>query len=79
MKIRNASRKFKTWIGDLWDRKAPKFDWLQNEYDLMGDPGSAEMAALIEKREKAKIQKKRHTHIQAEIEKLRTRQLRGEA
>lgn len=78
MKIRNASRKFKTWISALWSPK-PKFDWLQNEYDLMGDPGSAEMAALIEKREKLKSQKKRHTHIQAEIENLRNRQLRGEA
>lgn len=78
MKIRNASRKFKTWISALWAPK-PNFDWLQNEYDLMGDPGSAEMAALIEKREKLKSQKKRHTHIQAEIENLRNRHLRGEA
>jgi len=78
MKIRNASRKFKTWISALW-KPAAKFDWLETHYELLDNPDTDEMKLLMAKREKAKKQKKAWKPIQAEIEKLRTRQLRGEA
>lgn len=79
MKIRNASRKFKTWISALWDHPKPKYDWLETHYELLDNPYTDEMRMLMDKRDKLRSQKKRYTHIQAEIENLRNRQLRGEA
>ncbi len=86
MKIRSVSRKFKTWIKQLWE---PKTDlgWdditmESNDPWLLGlikhnEQVRERVNALIAERDKLKAQKKKHSHIQAEIESLRTEQLRG--
>lgn len=84
MKIRSVSRKFKTWIKQLWE---PRHDFETGCFDA--DLWLAELAQehdklredrirmLTAERDRLKLAKKRSAHIQAEIESLRTQQLGG--
>ncbi len=87
MKIRSVSRKFKTWIKQLWE---PKTDlgwdditmesndpWLFDLIKHNEQVRDERINVLIAEREAARKAKKKHSHIQAEIESLRTEQLRG--
>jgi hypothetical protein len=85
MKIRSVSRKFKTWIKQLWeprhDFETPCFDatdlWLAElaqEHDKLRED---RIRMLTVERDRLKLQKRKFLHIQAEIESLRTEQLRG--
>ncbi|RYX78533.1 hypothetical protein EON76_05235 [bacterium] len=79
MKIRNASRKFKTWISALWSPK-PKYDWLESHYALMADNISAEvddetLTALMAKRDRLKRQKKAYKAVEREIHSHKARML----
>lgn len=79
MKIRNASRKFKTWISALWAPK-PKFDWLESHYEIMADNISAEvddemLTALMAKRDRLKRQKKAYKAVEREIHSHKARML----
>lgn len=79
MKIRNASRKFKTWISALWAPK-PNFDWLESHYALMADNISAEvddemLTALMAKRDKLRKQKKAYKAVEREIHSHKARML----
>jgi len=70
MKIRNASRKFKTWISALWDH--PKHDWLEAHYELLADNISTEvddemLTQLMAKRDRLKKQKKAYKAVEREI------------
>lgn len=85
MKLRNTARKFKTWIKRLWE---PKYDFEMACLDAT-DMWLAELAkdhdrlredrirVLMDERDRLKIQKKRTSHLQAEIESLRAEQLRS--
>lgn len=74
-----VKRQFAKIIDKFW-RPRTDFDWLQYEYDAMVDVDrmNADLIDnLIAERDRLKKAKKRHLHIQAEIEKLRAEQLRG--
>lgn len=73
-----VKRQFAKIIDKFWRPRAD-FDWLQYEYDAMVDVDrmNADLIDnLIAERDRLKKAKKRHSHIQAEIEKLRAEQLR---
>lgn len=74
-----VKRQFAKIIEKFWRPRAD-FDWLQYEYDVMVevDRMNADLIDnLIAERDRLKKAKKRHSHIQAEIEKLRAEQLRA--
>lgn len=85
MKLRNTGRKFKTWIKRFWE---PRHDFETGCFDAT-DLWLAELAQehdklredrirmLTVERDRLKLQKRKFLHIQAEIESLRTEQLRG--
>ena len=78
MKINSVSRKFKTWIRSLWTPRVD-VDFLELDYALMGEVNSLNdqrLDELIAQRNELKRKKKKTSHIQAEIERLRTDQLR---
>lgn len=80
MKIRKASRKFKTWVSALWDHPKPKYDWLESHYALMADNISAEvddemLTALMAKRDRLKRQKKAYKAVEREIHSHKARML----
>lgn len=66
-------------IDKFWRPRAD-FDWLQFDYELMVGKHSItdeRINVLIAEREKLRKSKKKHSHIQKEIEKLRAEQLRS--
>lgn len=77
MKLRNTSRKLKTWIAELF-KPAPKYDWLEAHYETLNYTGNDEIETLIARRDKVRAQKKAWRPIQKQLEEARQRQLRGE-
>jgi len=74
-----VKRQFAKIIDKFW-RPRTEFDWVQLHYDLMVSVDSINqerIELLMQERDKAIRQKKKHRHIQAEIESLRTQQLGG--
>ncbi len=74
-----VKRQFAKIIDKFWRPRAD-FDWLQFEYDIMAGSASINeerINVLIAERDKLRKAKKRHSHIQAEIEKLRAEQSRS--
>lgn len=73
-----VKRQFAKIIDKFW-RPRTDFDWLQFEYDIMAGSASINeerINVLIAERNARKRDKKKHSHIQAEIESLRAEQLR---
>lgn len=74
-----VKRQFAKIIDKFWRPRAD-FDWLQFDYDIMAGPASINeerINVLIAERDKLRKAKKKHSHIQKEIESLRAEQLRS--
>lgn len=78
--MRSISRKFRSWIRKLWEPKV-KLDDLSFAEDLLNDTYFLEQAKLDEllaERERLRKAKKKASHLDSEINRLRAHQMMRE-
>jgi hypothetical protein len=73
--MRSISRKFRTWIRQLWKPKAD-WDWLEMSYQILDTADRVEeerLDVLLKQRAELKRKKKKHKYLDREIELLRAK------